>query len=322
MCIKMLLGAVVAAACLTAAPAMAQMSLSAVPPAIMKGRSKVAVPSYEITFITQQQATAAATIGARTRLLTQLTGVDAGVMKRLTNEAHADLRAKLTAAGVPLVDPAQVAAATAGVERLAGNQDIQIIGRTITIGKGVAKGWASFGADDASAIKAFHNPTFSPMGMMGMRSGATALSNAVKSLDAVMLIPNLNIDFVNMEASTGRGLLGQASASASGKLNFAVRALATNAYVVGVPPVGPAYALGANLNKDVAYPGAFATVLEGEAAVRQLTGANTTDSNYLYNPSARGDAVVVNLPAWEAMVRKAFGDYNTAVVAAIVKARS
>ncbi len=320
--IKMLLGVVAAAACLTAAPAMAQMQLSNVPPTIMKGRSKVAVPSYEITFITQQQATAAATIGARTRLLTQLTGVDAAVMKRLTNEAYADLIAKLTAAGVPLAAAPMVTAATAGVERLPGNQDIQIIGKTITIGKGVAKGWASFGADAAPAIKAFHNPASSPMGMMSARGGAGALSGAIKTLDAVMLVPNLNIDFVDMEASTGRGLLGQASARASGSLNFSVRALATKADVVGQAQAGPAYVLSANLNKDVDYPGAFATVLEGEAAVRQLIGANTTDSNYLYNPSARGDAVAVNLPAWEALVRRAFGDYNTAVVAAVVKARS
>lgn len=37
----------------------------------------------------------------------------------------------------------------------------------------------------------------------------------------------------------------------------------------------------------------------------------------LGNHNARGDAVVVDLPGWEGLVRKTFQAYNTALVAAV-----
>jgi hypothetical protein len=44
------------------------------------------------------------------------------------------------------------------------------------------------------------------------------------------------------------------------------------------------------------------------------------DENYQTVARARGDAVVVNLPVWESLVRDAYSGYNAAIVAAVVKA--
>ena len=65
----------------------------------------------------------------------------------------------------------------------------------------------------------------------------------------------------------------------------------------------------------------FATVATGEGAVRALSVATVVDSNYIKQDTARGDAVVVNLPVWEGLVRQAFKDYNAAIVAEFKKAR-
>lgn len=316
------MAAMALAASLYGAPALAQVSLSAIPGQVMKSRANVAIPAYQVNFIIQQQATAAAGIGARSRTTTLMTGVDPALMKKLTNDAYADFRSKLTAAGVPVADAAATTAATTGVERLPGNQDIALIGRTITIGTSVNKGWATFGADEAPAVKAYHAPG-SPTGLspMAMMAGPRAFATAPKALDAVMVMPNLTIDFIDMEAKRGVDLVGRARATTNAEVNFSLRATST-ANIVTQGNAGPAYPAAARMAKDVDYPGAFATFRSGGTEVTDMSSGTLYDANYLSTPNAKGDAVVVNAAVWEGMVRKAYGDFNTALVAAIVKARA
>ena len=321
-CSMIPLTAIVLAASLWGAPALAQVSLSAIPAQAMKARPKVAIPAYQVNFIIQQQATAAAGIGARSRTSTMMTGVEPALMKKLTNEAYADFRAKLTAAGVPLVPAFVTNAAMTGVERLPGNQDIALIGRTITIGQSVNKGWATFGADEAPAVTAYHAPG-SPTGIspMAMLAGPRAMGPAVKALDAVLVMPSLTIDFIDMEAKRGVDLVGRARASTSAEVNFTLRQSST-ANIVTQASAGPAYPAGARMAKDVDYPGAFATFRSGGTSVSDRSSGTLYDANYLSTPNAQGDVVVVDPSVWEGMVRKAYGDFNAALVATIVKARS
>lgn len=315
------LTAIVLAASLWGAPALAQVSLSAIPGQAMKARPKVAIAAYQVNFIIQSQATAAAGIGARSRTSTMMTGVDPALMKKLTNEAYADFRAKLTAAGVPLVPAFVASAAMTGVERLPGNQDIALIGRTITIGQSVNKGWATFGADEAPAVTAYHAPG-SPTGIspMAMLAGPRAMGPAVKALDAVLVMPSLTIDFIDMEAKRGVDLVGRARASTSAEVNFSLRA-SSAANIVTQGAAGPPFPAAARMSKDVDYPGAFATFRSGGTAVSDRSSGTLYDANYLSTPNGQGDVVVVDPSVWEGMVRKAFGDFNTALTAAIVKAR-
>src|SRR5688572_29989491 len=110
-----------AAACLSAAivqPASAdpvvELTGSAGP--FFRQRAKVAVPAYHVVFITQQEGTAAGSMEARARLNTRLVGVDEATMRRLANEAHADLVAQLQAAGIEVIPADQNATITAEVE--------------------------------------------------------------------------------------------------------------------------------------------------------------------------------------------------------------
>eukprot|EP01030_Chromulinospumella_sphaerica_P018844 gene18844-18717_t len=66
-----------------------------------KGSNAIILPTYQLTFITGNQATAVGG-GARARNTKVLAGVDEATMRKLADEAHADLRAQFVAAGLPV----------------------------------------------------------------------------------------------------------------------------------------------------------------------------------------------------------------------------
>lgn len=283
-----------------------------------KVRKNIAITAYHVNFITWHEANAIATIGARTRLNWVLTGVPRATMKALVNEAHADLKAKLTAAGVPLLADDQAKALSAGVEMLPNNTDIKGTSSPITLGEQVKKGWATFGADAAPAIKGYHNPGnptgFAGIGMLQVNGKVGA---AAKAADALVIMPNVTLDFADMSTSTGRSLAGGARANASGKVGFSLRASSVTNMIVAMDRGAP-FPQALRMSKDATAATPFATVMTGEAAVKEFSGVTSDDYG---NANARGDAIKVDLPVWEGLARKALQDYNTALVAAIVKGR-
>jgi len=311
-------------AAILATPAFAQTAtpkLVGSPHEFFKRRKRVAVPAYHVTYITQQQGTAAASIGARTRLNLMLEGLDETTMQRMADAAHADLIAKLKAAGFDVLPDAEARALAAEVEAAPGNRDVVAVGPSITIGKSVKIGWTAMGAQAAPLLKPFHNPT-SPTGAIGFASfGATGkLGAAARQADAVAIVPALVVDFAEMEAKTGSDFLGRASAGVSSALRFGLRA-SSNATLASAYDKGPAFAGNWRLDKDLTLVGPFASVQEGAAAVRVGTLTAQADSNYQMKDRARGDAVVVDLPVWEKLMTEAYGAYNTALVDAATKAR-
>ena len=141
--------AAVAAALLVVAPAAAQASF----PVKLSGFSgqnlrggPVAVPSYQIAFFTQQQGTASGGVLAKSRLTTTLTGISAETMRGLADEAYADLVAQLTAAGVPMVAEAETRRRWRPRARPRPATPRSRIGAGVTIGAGVKKAYAAYGA--------------------------------------------------------------------------------------------------------------------------------------------------------------------------------
>jgi hypothetical protein len=286
-----------------------------------KKRKRVAIPAYHMTFITQQQGTAVASIAARTRLNLVLQGVDEPTMRRLADEAHADLVGKFKAAGFDVLPAGEARALAAGVQALPGNRDVVAVGPSITIGKSVKIGWTAVGATEAPLLKPFHNPSNQPMGMMAALGATGKLGGEARKADAVALIPSVVVDFADMEASPGADFLGRPTAGVDAALRFGLRytttTTAVSAYDKGAPFSGSW-----TLRRDYNLAGPFAAqVATGGAAVRTGSMTAQADANYIVRDRARGDAVTVDLPVWERMVREAVGAYNSAVVAAAVKER-
>ena len=276
--------------------------------AYFKGRSKIAIISYSINYIVAQQATAVGGWGTKARLAATLAGVEEPMMRSLANEAHADLKAQLAAAGVAVAsdEEAMGVLRAAAVELIPGNRDDGGGTGGITIGTSVKKAYVSFGAD-AAPLTNLYQPggKVGGLGMLATMGRAGKLNRPGEAIDAVLLAPSLTLDFAEMEAHRGsRG------ASTSGAATFVLRAQSpVNIQNPGPRGMGtPGFMMPA---KD--YPSAtpFAAVDTGGGSVRALSSGG----------AARGDAVIVDPKAWSALVRDAYRSYNAAIVAAIVKAR-
>ena len=276
------------------------------------------IPTYHVNFVTSQQATSVVSIGSRARLAMVLQGVSQADMRRLTNAAFEDLRAQMAAAGLTLISVEEARAMTeaAGIRELPGNLEVAGIGPSITIGSSIRRGWVTMGPDAAPALA----PLATMRGQLkqiGAIQALTPFNRVPNSADLVVIAPSLVIDFVRMQAARG-GMFGGA-ASTSGQVGFGVL---MSSRVAAQKPSG---------RMNVGTPGGFAPradaftttpfaeIVTGGAAVRAGAGlSDTVDDNYQAVARARGDAVVVDLPVWEGLVRDAYRDYNAAIVQAIV----
>lgn len=319
---RKLIGAVFAGAALFAASGAAAepsgpVDLSGSVGPFFRDASGVAIPAYHVTFITQQQGTAVGNISARARLNAVLADVDETTMRRLANEAHADLVTQLAAAGFTVTPADQARAMAANVTPVAGNGDVRGVGAGITVGRSVRRGYASYGADEAPMLAPFHNPT-APTGgpnMMQALGASNTIGRAARDADAVAIVPALTIDFINMETSRG-----DRRANVDTEVVFSLRA-ASGATIMGRGNSGPGYMQGVRMSRDVSWSDAFATVVEGGAEVREGSMTPIPNENYIVQERARGDAVVADITRWEDLVRQAYRAFNAALVAEITEAR-
>jgi hypothetical protein len=277
-----------------------------------------AIPTYHVNFITSQQATSVMSIGARARLAMVMQGPDQALMRRLTNEAYADLRSQMEAAGLSLVSAEETrrVAREAGLAELPGNMEIDGIGPGVTVGSSLRSGWITFGPDAAPALTALKGLRTPGLGMIGSVQALTPLNRRPELVDKVALAPSLVLDFARMQAARP-GLFGGA-ASTSGNVAFGVLASSQiNAQKPARLGLGTPGAF--RPREDVFSATPFAEVVQGGAAVRAgASFADTIDENYQAVQRARGDAVMINIPVWEGLVRDAFRGYNAAIVQAVV----
>jgi hypothetical protein len=285
-----------------------------------------AIPTYHVNFVTSQQATSVASIGARTRLAVVMAGPDQALMRRLTNAAYDDLRSQMQAAGLPLVSVEETRAMTraSGMAELPGNVEVAGIGPGVTINASLKKGWATFGPDAAPALSPLLNMRgagqtgFAAIGAIGAIGALNALGPMARQpgmVGKVAIAPSLVLDFARMEARRP-GMFGGA-ASAGGNIAFGV--LAASKVAAHKPaPRGPGTPGSFAPREDVFSSTPFAEVVEGGAAVRGGPSfSDTVDENYQAVQRARGDAVVINLPVWEGLVRDAYRGYNAGIVEAV-----
>lgn len=280
-----------------------------------------AIPAYHVNFVTSQQATSVASITARTRLALVMEGPDQALMRRLTNEAHADLRTQMEAAGLPLVSIADTRAMVqaSGMELQPDNVEIAGIGPSITIGASLKRGWASFGADDAPMLTALKNMRGGNLAQIGAIHALSPLNRQPQLAGNVAIAPSLVLDFARMDARRP-GLFGN-TASVDGNVAFGVlmdsRVATQKPANMGVGTPG-----GFNVRESVWSPTPFATVVQGGAAVRAGPSfSDHIDDSYRAIQRARGDAVMINVPVWEGLVRDAFRSYNAAIVQTVRSAQ-
>lgn len=282
-----------------------------------------AIPTYHVNFVTSQQATSVAGIGARTRLAVVMEGPDQALMRRLTNEAYADLRRQMEAASLSLVSIEDTRAMTraSGMAEVPGNVEIAGIGPSVTIGASLRKGWASFGPDAAPALAPLLNMRgagqtgFAAMGAIGAINALGPVARQRGMADKVALAPSLVLDFARMDARRPGVFSG--AASVGGNIAFGV--LAGSRVTAHKPAaIGPGTPGGFAPRADVFSPTPFATIVEGGAAVRAGPSFSATvDENYQAVQRARGDAVMIDVPVWEGLVRDAYRSYNAAIVATV-----
>lgn len=239
-------------------------------------------------------------------------------MRRLADEAYADLRRQMEEAGLTVIgaEEARAMSDAAGLERMPGNIDVAGIGPGITVGSSIRRGWVTVGPEAAPAIRGLGS-----MGNSVMRIGAFGalggFNRTPNSAGLVAFAPALTLDFVRMQAARG-GMFGGA-ASSSGQMGFGILMTPsiTAQKPVGRMNTGTPGQFGPRADVFIHTP--FAELVQGGAAVRAgASFADEVDDNYRAVVRARGDAVVVDLPVWEGLVRDAYRDYNAAIVRAIV----
>lgn len=302
-----------AALCLSiAAPATAQtfpIKWSSHQSSYFRGVGPIVLPSYHLTFITSKEATAVAGFGARARLTKSLAGVDEATLRRLADEAYADLSAQFTAAGFTVIGPEQTREiiALGGIQLQPGNVSTAQAGQAIVVNSAVSTGHAMFGPSAAPALAPFR-PGSNPMSWNAQYPKLIA----GQPKDTLAVLPYLVLDFGDLGGAVSSSR-GRDKATVGGDLAFTLRGVQSGLIVVKALDRGRAWPAFIRPENEPSVSAAFATEVPGGAGVRplQIGTENVT----------RGDAVVLNLPVWEDLVRQAYKDYNAAIVAAVVKGR-
>lgn len=278
---------------------------------------RVAVLSYSINFITAQRATASSDVMVKSKVSTTLGGVDEATMRRLVNEAHADLVAQLKAAGISVTTDVEIRQLIADSKAplLPGNVDRGGGTGGITIGTSVKKEFVAFGADHAPLTSIYQTGgKVGGLAAFGKIGGGTKLNKPASALNATVISPSLTIDFADSEAKTGRSITGMKRSSATTEAQFAIRA--TSPVNMEIPhPLGIGWPGMMTMMKDVTSATPFALT----AGVSSATSTAGTYSDP--GMAAGGNVVTVNLPIWTGLVQSAYRSYNAAIVEQIVKAK-
>lgn len=276
--------------------------------AYFRGSNRIVLPTYQITYIVSQQATAVGG-GAKARSTMTLTGIDEALMRRLADEAQADLRAQLVAAGFPLASDqeAQAMVAANGIPLVPGNIHVERNEGGITVNKSVKLSYVTVGASAAPSLEPYRYGA----NYLGMIKFNNQIAKG-QPQNTLAVIPHLVLDFASMGAWVNSNTRWS-QASVGGALGFTMRGVSSGIFFVKVLDRDRMFPFFIRPEIDVAVSTPFARVEAGGAEVAPLMVGGTS--------LARGDAVVVDRPAWEALVRQAYKDYNSAIVAAVVRGR-
>jgi hypothetical protein len=283
-----------------------------------KGRSRIAVPSYAINYIIAQKASASGGVSVKARSTTILAGIDEATMRRMADEAFADLKAQMKAAGLPLASDAEAASvlSTSGTVLVPGNVQRGGDGG-IVIGKGIKKQFVSFGATAAPLTELFQaGGKVGGLGALGKIGATNKLNRPGEAIDASLIFPSLTIDFAESEVAVSRTLAGGKRASASNEVQFSIRA---ESPVNIQNPAKMGYGTPGMMRPAKDYPSKtpFATVEGSSGSSSQTNWGSLFDDGMVKNSSL----VTADPVQWAELVRAAYRSYNAAIVAAIVQVR-
>lgn len=281
---------------------------------LFKGRGRIAIPSYSINYIVAQKASAAGGVSVKAKSTTILAGIDEGTMRQMVDEAFADLKTQLSAAGLQLATDAEAATvlSTSGTTLAPGNTYRGGDGG-IVIGKGVKKQFISFGATAAPLTELFQpGGKVGGLGAIGKIGSTNKLNAPGEAIDATLIFPSLTLDFAESEVSVSRTLAGGKRASASNDVKFSIRAESpVNVQNPAVRGIGTPGTM--RPEKDAPTDVAFATVEGGTSATSQTNYGSLFDDGTIKNSSL----VMADPAKWTELARAAYRSYNAAIVSAI-----
>ncbi len=298
------------AAGITVPPAPMTLERSGGRASALAGRTRIALAGYNIGAYTNVSTQASSGggftgFGARTRMDLALAGIEPALLQRIADAAHADLVAQLQAAGYDVVTAQDVLAAPGGQEALdpvesyegedpLGN-DMLVIGPT---GVGAAQ---------------FHGVG---RRMIGNGNRPATASNA---LDAVMLYPNLSLNFAYTAGSGNRMFSNRASVEAG-------PGFSASSIVQVVFSREGRFADGWTtllMDEPLAIEGEFASMEEVDSSNNNVAVALSAVLGAGLQRSQRDTYLVTADPAaYETLALSAARGFNAAIVAQVQAARS
>ena len=302
-------------------PAMAQnfpVKMTGAHSSHYKGRGRIAIPSYSINYIIAQKASASGGVSVKAKSTTILAGIDEATMRKVVDEAFADLKTQMTAAGLPLATDAEAAGvlSSSGTTLAPGNVFRGGDGG-IVIGKGVKKQFVSFGATAAPLTELFQpGGKVGGLGAIGKIGSTNKLNTPGEAIDATLIFPSLTLDFAESEVSVSRTLAGGKRASASNDVRFSIRVESPvniqNPAIRGIGTPGMM-----RPDKDASTDVSFATVKGSTGATSQTNWGSLFDDGMVRNSSL----VMADPVKWTELARAAYRSYNAAIVTAIKQVR-
>lgn len=283
------------------------------------GKGRIAIGSYAINYVVSQRASARASMSASSKMEQTLVGVDEATMRRLTDEAYADLKQQLTSAGYSLVPDAETRGIldAGAVTYIPGNFADKKAGGMTFGKKKVSKGYLSVGASSAPLTTMFGEQKSGPFAGFAMfSSGIGKLYMPAEAADAMVIFPTMTVDFADTEARTGMTLAGGRRASIDSEVRFIVRSESKVDTVMPMNKGRAGVAIPFWLSKDVESDKPFAFGPGERSTASSATNVGGGVTSYQDSVSGPG-AVRVDLPKWTALMQEAYRAYNTGIVEAL-----
>jgi hypothetical protein len=278
-------------------------------------RPKVAVPHYGLAIAQATKSTASAA-GAgsditprRTTIATRLYGFTDEMGAALAEEAYQDLVSRLAAAGFEVVgrDAVTANARYGAVPRHPGPYRAT----------NAFAGWSVYGPASLPLIKGYS--TEQGMAAMAASGALLALGHVSQELDAVLLLPRLQIDYAAAEGTGHRNFVGGANVEV--ELRYAINPWTRTDFIAGNERGG---AMGGGWTmKGAGTDEPFAILVKADDRSDSVALHNafaTAGFGSIYRQSLVYDAEI-SPKRFTALTRAAYQSYNSALVAALRKAR-
>jgi hypothetical protein len=282
-------------------------------PKVSTKRPRILVPTYALALVRTGKVSAfgggagSEMAPRRTSITTALVGVDDALAEQLAEEAYQDLRTRLTAAGFDVVGPEEIAASPE-IGRL------QLVGQRA---RGLG-GMSVYGPRSAP-LRTGHPYTSAPL---SSSKSAMVFSDMSAELDALVLTPQMALDYQWLESTGRRTYVGSAQVEA--KVWFSVQSGSGAHFVygqrkgLGSGPYGGFLMEGHHGSEEPF--GIMYEVDDRSDSVALSNAFATAGLGSLYRQS-QVYAIEVAPERYAALVRAAFQGLNMSIVAELRKAR-